>query len=41
MVAKCPHCRGQRLVKDEKEIVLDIEKGMANGDKIVLEREAE
>lgn len=41
MAKKCSHCRGGRLVKDDKNIEVTIEKGMANGDHIVIEKEAE
>jgi DnaJ-class molecular chaperone len=41
MAAKCPHCRAKRVVSDSKQIQIDIEKGMANGDTIIMEREAE
>ena len=41
MAAKCAHCVGRRLVNDNKLIDLTIEKGMANGETIILEKEAE
>lgn len=41
MAAKCPHCYGKRLVNDNKQLTIDIEKGMSNGDTIIFEREAE
>jgi DnaJ-class molecular chaperone len=41
MAAKCPHCKGRRLVNDNKHIEIEIEKGMANGETITFEREAE
>lgn len=41
MAAKCNHCRGRRLVHDNAEVTIDIERGMANGDNVVLEREGE
>lgn len=41
MAAKCSHCQGRRLVNDNKLVELQIEKGMAAGDTIVLEKEAE
>ena len=41
MAAKCPHCHGRRLVNDNKMIELTVERGMAAGDTIVLEKEAE
>uniref|UniRef100_A0A7S3MVS5 CR-type domain-containing protein n=1 Tax=Strombidium inclinatum TaxID=197538 RepID=A0A7S3MVS5_9SPIT len=41
MAAKCPHCKGKRVVNDNKKVTIDVEKGMANGDTIVLEKEAE
>lgn len=41
MAQKCPHCHGKRLVNDNKQVEVDIDRGMANGDTIVLEKEAE
>lgn len=41
MEAACPHCRGRRLVHDQSSIDVDIERGMAQGDTIVMEREGE
>ena len=41
MAAKCKHCKGKRLVNDNKQIVIDIEKGMEAGDTVVFQREAE
>jgi DnaJ-class molecular chaperone len=41
MAAKCPHCQGRRLVNDNKLVEIEVEKGMAAGDTIVLEKEAE
>ena len=41
MAAKCPHCKAKRVVSDTKQITIDLEKGMANGDTIIMEREAE
>ena len=38
---KCPHCNGKRVVQDTKHLDIEIEKGMANGETIVLQREAE
>jgi DnaJ-class molecular chaperone len=37
----CSHCRGKRVVGDSKTVKLDVERGMASGDTIVLEREGE
>ena len=36
MAAKCPHCHGQRLVNDNTLVSISIDKGMANGDTIIL-----
>lgn len=41
MAAKCPKCRGARLVNDNTHINIDIERGMSNGDTILLQREGE
>lgn len=41
MAAKCGHCKGRRLVNDNTEVTIEIEKGMANGENIILEREGE
>ena len=41
MAAKCGHCRGRRLVNDNTEVTIEIDKGMANGENIVMEREGE
>mmetsp|Transcript_32000 Transcript_32000/g.31300 ORF Transcript_32000/g.31300 Transcript_32000/m.31300 type:complete len:84 (+) Transcript_32000:495-746(+) len=39
--ANCPHCRGKKVVNDQKQLHVIVEKGMADGDTIVFEREAE
>jgi len=41
MAAKCPHCKGKRLMNDNKQIDIEIERGMANGDTILMEKEGE
>lgn len=41
MAAKCPKCKAKRLVLDNTEVTIEIEKGMANGENIILEREGE
>lgn len=41
MAAKCGTCKGRRLVIDNTEVTIDVEKGMANGDNIVMQREGE
>ena len=41
MAAKCKKCRGNRLILDNKQIDLDLEKGTTQGESIVLENEAE
>jgi len=41
MAAKCAHCKGKRLVNDNKLVEVDVERGMAAGDTIVLDKEAE
>ena len=37
----CGSCRGRKVVMEKKELVLDIVKGMANGEKIIYERQGE
>jgi len=41
MAAKCGTCKGRRLINDNSEITIEIDKGMANGDHIVKDREGE
>lgn len=41
MAAKCPKCKAKRLVLDNTEVTIEIEKGMVSGDNIVMEREGE
>ena len=41
MAAKCPKCRANRLINENKHIEIDVEKGMAAGDTIVMEKEGE
>lgn len=36
MAAKCGHCKGKRLVNDNTEMTIDVDKGMDNGDNIIL-----
>lgn len=37
----CPHCHGHKVVKEEKELVAEIERGMPSDHRIVFERESE
>jgi DnaJ-related protein SCJ1 len=37
----CDHCRGRRVIKEDKTLRVDIEKGMRDGQTIVFERESE
>lgn len=37
----CPHCRGRKIVREDKKLKIEIEKGMKNGQHIVFERESE
>ena len=37
----CPHCKGKKIVKEKKKIIVEIEKGMENGQKIVFKGESE
>ena len=39
--ANCPHCQGRKVVNDVKQLHIQVEKGMKDGDEIVYEREAE
>lgn len=41
MEAKCPHCKGKRVVNDDKHITFKVAKGMKHGDRITNRREAE
>lgn len=41
MAAKCPKCRGKRLVKENKLVELDFSPGVQAGDTTVLKNEAE
>jgi len=37
----CGQCRGRKVVMEKKELVIDIVKGMSNGEKIIYERQGE
>jgi len=37
----CKHCQGKRLVNEGKNVVVEIERGMATGDNIKFERQGE
>ena len=37
----CAHCRGKRLVMEGKNFVVDIERGMANNEKLLYEKQGE
>lgn len=37
----CPHCKGKRVILENKEFVIEVEKGMKNMEKIVFPRESE
>jgi len=41
MAQKCYKCSGRRLINENKIVDIDIEKGMAGGDTILMEREGE
>ena len=41
MEQKCKKCSGRRLINENKVVDIDIEKGMAGGDTILMEREGE
>ena len=36
----CDNCRGRKVIKEDKKIRIDIEKGMKDGQTIVFERES-
>lgn len=38
---KCPVCSGKKVVKDKKDLTVDIEKGMKDNEKIVFARQSE
>ena len=37
----CVKCRGKKVVQEPKTLTMDIEKGMANNEKIIFERQGE
>lgn len=37
----CDHCKGRKVVKEDKKLRIDIEKGMKDGQNIIFERESE
>ena len=37
----CPHCKGRKIVRENKKLTLEIEKGMENDQKIVFKGESE
>jgi len=41
MAAKCEHCLGKRVVNDDKHISFKVDRGMKNGDTIIMAQEAE
>lgn len=41
MAAPCPKCHARRIINENKLIELNIDKGMANGDTIHMEKEGE
>ncbi len=41
MAAHCPKCRGKRLINESKMLEITIEKGVANGDTVLFEKEGE
>lgn len=41
MAAKCGNCRGKRLIQEGKMIDIEVQKGVANGDTILFEKEGE
>ena len=41
MAAKCGKCHGNRLINENKQIEIDVERGMAAGDTVMMEKEGE
>lgn len=37
----CPHCRGRRIVREDKKLQITIEKGMKDQENIIFARESE
>ena len=37
----CPHCRGRKIVREDKTLTVVVEKGMKDGEKIIFPRESE
>lgn len=37
----CPHCKGRKVVREDKILKVEVEKGMKDGEKIVFPRESE
>ena len=37
----CPHCKGKKIVREDKKLRIEIEKGMKDGQRIVFEKESE
>lgn len=38
---QCPHCKGKKVVMENKHLTVDVEKGMKNGDQILFAKEGE
>jgi len=41
MAENCPKCRGKRLINESKMLEITIERGVANGDTILFEKDGE
>ena len=41
MKAKCKHCKGKRVVNDDKHITFKVDRGMKHLDTVVIQKEAE
>jgi len=37
----CPHCKGKKVLREEKNLKVEVERGMKHGDKIVFPKESE
>lgn len=37
----CPHCNGRKIVREDKKLRVEIEKGMTDGQHIIFEKESE
>ena len=38
---RCPHCKGEKLIRESKTLVIEIEKGMPSNHELLYEKEGE